>query len=469
MADKYKRLGTNTLLVFLGGAGSKLITLIMLPLYTRWLSPEEFGTTDIITTYAMIVMGVLSMSIADAVFVVPSGAGEEELKGYYTSGWKFIVSVFGIVAITCVCAKVLFSQFNSCFIMNYLWLIYLVAFSACIQQYIQSFTKTINKMVVYSLCGVVNTACVAGFAFLFIPSYGIKGYILSVVFAHFAAALYAFIASKSYKYLFFIVKNSIYLKDLLKYGAPLVPNGIMFWFVNGMNRPLIANYIGLDANGILAVANKLPAIISSLFVVFANAWTISIIEEYGKKDFVRFFEISLRCVLLPSVLASCVIAMFSEEIVGIIATEDFFEAYKYVPIAILGSLLSGLSGIVGAVFAAKKQSKYFFYSSFWGAATSLVMMFLLIPTLKLYGATIAVCLSFAAMVLVRYLFAKNDLKGMSLKSVFNMLFGYCIVAIVVPIEMPRLYKIMVSLTVVLLIIWLNRDIFSVIVAKIRKK
>ena len=49
--NKYKRLGKNTLLVFIGNAGSKLIGLVMLPFYTSWLSVEDYGVTDIINVY----------------------------------------------------------------------------------------------------------------------------------------------------------------------------------------------------------------------------------------------------------------------------------------------------------------------------------------------------------------------------------------------------------------------------------
>lgn len=51
--NKYKRLGKNTLLVFIGNAGSKLIGLVMLPFYTSWLSVEDYGVTDIIMSMSV--------------------------------------------------------------------------------------------------------------------------------------------------------------------------------------------------------------------------------------------------------------------------------------------------------------------------------------------------------------------------------------------------------------------------------
>ena len=52
MDSRFKRLGKNTAVVFLGSAGSKLITLLMLPYYTRMLSTAAYGISDLIYTYS---------------------------------------------------------------------------------------------------------------------------------------------------------------------------------------------------------------------------------------------------------------------------------------------------------------------------------------------------------------------------------------------------------------------------------
>ena len=49
---KYKTLGQNTLYSFIGAFGTKMIGFLMLPFYTKWLSPSDYGTTDLITVYA---------------------------------------------------------------------------------------------------------------------------------------------------------------------------------------------------------------------------------------------------------------------------------------------------------------------------------------------------------------------------------------------------------------------------------
>ena len=67
--NKYKRLGKNTFLVFIGNTGSKLIALVMLPFYTSWLSVEDYGVTDIINVYVSFLVSIVSCCIAESIFI----------------------------------------------------------------------------------------------------------------------------------------------------------------------------------------------------------------------------------------------------------------------------------------------------------------------------------------------------------------------------------------------------------------
>ena len=66
---KYQTLAKNTGLVFVGTIGSKLINVIMLPLYTRWLVPDDFGAADTMNTYALLIVGFVCLCLPDAIFV----------------------------------------------------------------------------------------------------------------------------------------------------------------------------------------------------------------------------------------------------------------------------------------------------------------------------------------------------------------------------------------------------------------
>ena len=67
MANPYKNLVTNSLVFTLANFGSKIITFLMVPLYTYVLTPDAYGTIDIVTTTSGLMIPIVFLCISDAV------------------------------------------------------------------------------------------------------------------------------------------------------------------------------------------------------------------------------------------------------------------------------------------------------------------------------------------------------------------------------------------------------------------
>ena len=66
--NKYKTLLSNTMLISLGTFGSKLLVFFMVRFYTGYLTTADYGTADLITQSANLLLSVISMGITDGVF-----------------------------------------------------------------------------------------------------------------------------------------------------------------------------------------------------------------------------------------------------------------------------------------------------------------------------------------------------------------------------------------------------------------
>lgn len=432
MQERIKRLGLNTIFVFIGKAGSSIIGLLMLPFYTHWLSTDEYGTTDLITTYSSILMGLLSCCVADAIFVFPKNADKKGRTRYYTSGYIFVAIMTCIVIAIMALLEVFGLNISWAGVLfEKIW--FVIAFAVCqfLQQYSQCFTRSIDKMHVFSISGIVYTGAIALFSFFILPRYGLNGYLFSMLLAMLVATVYTVIASGSYRYISIHGYDKSSLVELLKYGLPLIPNSLMWWIVNGINRPIMEANLGLDALGIYAVANKFPLLLSTLVSIFGTAWGITMLEEFGKPDFNQFFNKTLRMLYFIMIVGACVIASCSKLIIYIFADPAYFEAWKYIPILTLGIILQNFSGTIGGVFMAEKTSKYFFYSSIWGAAASLVATISCIKLMGLQGAAIAIAFSFLVMSVARLIFAWKHINEMRIGWYVVMTLLYIFFCIVV--------------------------------------
>lgn len=412
MDRSYKRLGINTIFVFIGKAGSSLVALLMLPLYTYWLDTDEFGSADLINTYATIILSVISCSIASAVFVIPDRRDNASCVSYYTSGLVFISCVSVLFPIIFFLIKNIYNGEN--FLLLNGWQVIALTLSMVWQNYTQQFTRALDKMSIFSTAGIIQSLSTAVLALLLIPEYGLGGYIMSLVLSNVVVSLFSFVFSGSYNYVSIRKFDLSKLKELLKYSIPLVPNTIMWWLVNGFNRPMMESQLGLTALGLYAVAMKFPNIITSVSDVFMNAFSISMIEEYGKSTFSNFFNTIFKFVYVIMVVGAIIISIFSKYIITIFASENFEGAWIIMPFLTLSSVFACASSIVGGIFVAKKQSKYYFYSSIYGAVSSVIMTIILMNLLGVIGCAIASGLSFLIMLLVRFYYARNDIKDFPL-------------------------------------------------------
>lgn len=409
MENRYKRLLNNSVWNFAGNAGSKLISFLLLPFYTKWLGAEGYGFSDLITTYSSLFGGLLTLCLSDAILIFVKDKDVDSQKEYFSSAISATLVLFLIWAFLVTLFKCLFKG-DYGFISNNIWFIIGMITTNFMQTSSQQMSLAINRIKVYSFSGLVLCLTIFVFSWMLIPRYGVAGYVYAMIFANVVTALYSMTFAGLWGYLSILQTNVNRIKELAYYSIPLIPNAIMWWLVAALNRPLMERILGLSSVGVFAVAQKFPAIITLLFTIFSVSWTVSVIEEYGKPSFDLFYKKIFRLTFSGIVVFSIILMLFSKEIIYLLTAPDFHDAYKYMIILIVGAFFSNISAFCGTCFSVVKKSKYFFYSSLWGAGTAIILNFLLIPRMAIYGASISVAVSFMITALARYIYSLKFVK-----------------------------------------------------------
>lgn len=459
MLDKYRRLGKNTILIFLGNIGSKLISLLMLPLYTRWLTVEEYGTTDIINVYVAFLTSLVTCCISEAIFIFPKNQSGIKQSYYFSSAVAFMAISFGVTLGLFLIAQHIFLYYGllSSFCDN-IWLVFILIFTAFGQEVVQQFCRSINKIRIYSLTGLVQTILITILSFILIPTFHVYGFVFAIALANFLAMLFALIFSRSYKFFHFRNINKEYSIEMLHYCLPLIPNSIMWWIVGALNRPILDANLGLHAIGIFAVANKFPSMLAVVYNIFIQSWQISVLEEFGSKEYSNFYNKIFKNVFLVLLLVSIFISICSKLLVSVFAAESFIDAWKYIPILTFAVLFTNISGFVGSNFIAIKKSKYFLYTSVIGTIVSLLLNILLIPSWGIMGAAVTVLLSHASIAFMRIYFSWRYVKIENIKKyLFLLLLNFVVIISIIYID-DLILKGTLILIVILGIIILNRSI-----------
>ena len=168
--NKYRKLINNSLIFAIGNIGSKLITFLLLPLYTYVLSNSEYGTVDLVTTISTMLVPIISLSIYESTLRFSM----ENIDSHKVLNLSVWISLIGSV-ITISLSIVLY-LFTRNIILIYLSLILI---SQIFQTLFAQYIRGIGKVKIFSLNGILMTIILtlSNVVLLVIFKYGISGYL----------------------------------------------------------------------------------------------------------------------------------------------------------------------------------------------------------------------------------------------------------------------------------------------------
>lgn len=377
----YKNLGRNTLVFTIGNIGSSLITFLMLPVFTNYLSTSEYGTIDIITITLNLIMPFFTLNIADSILRYAMDKEYDNTKVFTTSLYIFLT-------LSCITLPIAFiiSRFISIPINSFL--ILAIVFSMFLYPILQQFTRAIGKTKIFVTADIMFTLIfsIANIILVVKYSMGISGYFISLVIGKTIAILFLIITARLYKYVKVRSYDSGYANEFIKYSLPLMPNSISWWIVNLSDRFMLQFFCGTSITGIYSVANKIPTVLSTLYNIFFKAWQMSSYETYGSEDSKQFYENVFKYLNIFMTVMSMGIIIFIDLIVKIFIGKNFYDAIYYIPILIIAFVYSSYSSFIGTIYTASKNTRGILKSTIMSAAINIVINVIFIP---IFGELIA--------------------------------------------------------------------------------
>lgn len=395
MADrKVKKLTSNLGIFAIGNLGSKLISFILIPIFTRYMSTAHFGQVDLITTTVNMLLPIVALSIADAVFrfVMDTDA---DVKAIFSTSLSFTLCTF-LLAIVALPLMIFFQVQYAGYLLVYL------AFGL-LQALFQNFIRGIGYVRIFAMNGLLSSVVLAviGTIKIVVLRQGVVGYLDALIISAFVSVVFMFCSAQLWKFYSFSGNNAKLLKTLLVYSVPLIPNAFLWFFTNDASRFFVVGFLGLAANGLYAVATKIPTIINVFYNIFSQAWQISAVEEYESDQREKFFSSVFNANVGCSVILIGGILIFIRPVMTIYAGESYFEAWKIVPVLLIASFFSNLSSFYGTIYLAAKKTVGIMKTTIYGMLANVIFNITLIPLMGLQGAGIGSALGFAFVTLVR--------------------------------------------------------------------
>lgn len=409
--NNYKKLAYNTAIFAIGNFGSKILSFLIVPLYTYVLTTAEYGTIDLFITSLGMVIPFSTMMVNEALIRFVLG---KELTPKEAASNCFAVFLFGafISAVFTPLYKLLFS-FD-----EYIWIFVALLVVRTFNQIFSEYFRAVNQNIKFSIFGVIITATTLGFnvVFLVFLKLGIKGYLYATLLSAVIGALYILVFSDIFRVISFRCIDKNIIKRILKYSIPLVPNSLMWWLMAAGDKYIINYFLGDGANGLYSLSLKVPQIINMVFSLFIQAWQMSAIEVNENKDKGTFYRNVFNATSFVVALVTSGIIMVIKPLYMGVMNSSFAESWKYVPLLSVATIISCYASYFSVVYTVGTKTQKVFMTTALGAIANLSCNFVLIRPLGIQGIAIGTCLGYLAVLIVR---ARDMKKEMGIKFDFR--------------------------------------------------
>lgn len=414
---KYKQLAINISIFALNFVATKLITFLLVPLYTYYLSKAEFGLTDMSVTVNMMVGPLATLAIADAVirFVIED---HEHSGRYVLTG--VTVTLLGTVVIALLLPLLDLPFFGG--LGNYRFQYLCTFISSNFFSLFGEIARGLGILNLIPVCAITSSIVTTVLAVVCISwlGMGANGYFIAVSVGPTIGCLLYLIIGGLGKIIFFEIRELkhnvrgylavqyISFRSMLRYSLPLVPNSLFWWIGTSINRFFLTGILGVACSGLFAAASKIPSLLSMVYQVFLQAWQISAFQEAHDNPSVFFSRI--YAVLRPVMfMASSALMLISPWLAYLLLQREFYQAWTLIPMLLIAILFNVLNSFVGTVYTTTMKTKGLMFTTLLGAASSVALNAMLIPVCGVMGACYAMAISNALVFVLRIFGTKTIL------------------------------------------------------------
>lgn len=392
MDGRYKYFIKNVGLLTIGQFGTKFLSFFLVPLYTSILTTAEYGTYDLFNTTIGLLVPILTLNIAESSlrFAIDKDSNKKEI---------FTISIFYLLIASAIITVVI--GINHIFgiieiVDDYGYLFILMFIVNVLVGILTNFTRGIDRVSDVSISGIISTTVMLCLNILFLVNFkmGVIGYFLANILGSLAQSLYLFIRIKGWMYFSVKSLNKKTKREMTDYSKPLIANSISWWINNASDRYIVTLLCGIAENGIYSVGYKIPSILNIFQNIFNQAWTLSAVKDFDSEDKDGFFSKMYNLYNFCMVLLCSVMIVLTKILAKFLYAKEFYEAWKYVPFLMIAIVFGSVSGYIGGIFSAVKQSKIFAQSTVIGAIVNLVLNIILVYFIGPLGAAIATSVAF---------------------------------------------------------------------------
>ncbi|HWD66150.1 MAG TPA: oligosaccharide flippase family protein [Solirubrobacteraceae bacterium] len=390
-------------------AVSKVLAVLLLPVYTRYVSPAGYGVVETLATFVIfvsivvrfgmiesflrfyfsdedaerrsalarraVVFLLITSTIAAVALIIPAGPLVRLVTTTHRV-WDFRVAVLGVWAFTNL-------------------------------ELAYALLRVEERLRAYAVASVSNVALTVIASVILVVGFGLGA--LGLLIANYGATLVVLLG------LWWTMRDRLRIRRtvseplgaLLHFGLPTVPAEASVYALSVLDRQYVVHARGASAVGFYSLALKLAGAVAFIVRAFQYAWPPLAYSVRDGAEAGRLYGLVTTYYVLISGWVVAGLALESRWILRLLAAPRFFESYRAVPWVSLGWAMYGLWVVLLVIAGRAKVTRRNFPAALAGLAVNVALLILLVPRYGIAGAGVALCGAYVAMLGVMYLLVRS--------------------------------------------------------------
>jgi len=410
MIEDISRLIKHSGLYGLGIILSKCIGFLMIPVYTRYLSPADFGVLELLDMIIFFATSFAAMGIYGAVFRFHSAYDTVQEKKEVISTALLCVaggSLLWSVVIILGAPTIARGVFGSTAFAPLVRIVALTFFFSNLCEVPLAYWRAEGRTKLFVFVGLGRTLLGAlALAYsLVIAKAGLQG-------AVYANCLTSAIGGLT---LFGVVLSGIpkriiadKLRPMLAYGIPVVAWDITMFVLTFSDRFFLRYYASLTEVGVYGLGYKLAGVVALIVnVPFLTAWQWQQFDLAKRENAKQIYAKVETYLLVASIAVGLAVAVLAKDVLRILTPPGYWAAARVVPLIALSYIVSNVRQVVVTGILIRQATYYLTVIAASCAVANLALNFIFIPRYRAMGAAVATVVTFALLLFLCFAAAQR--------------------------------------------------------------
>lgn len=399
-----KGLLKSTLIYGVAASIGRFIGLILVPIYTRVFSPDQYGIVDLISS-VVILVSVLGMAqLESAISRYYYETKDADKRKLYVSAafWTIIclstLWAFALSLLSGWISNLLFRTDQYC---NVILIASLIIPFSNVFSFLTVLMRYVKQPVVYTIFVTIQLLSTVGIS-VWLVVYERVG-IVGVFYGQLIGFMLAASAMLFYlRFLIIFAWEWHTLKQFFRYSLPMVPSAAGSWLNSYANRFVMLGYLTVSDIGFYTVALKIASFFGLLDSAFRMAWGPFMWENFERTNHRDIYKRVMKTVCAGVLLLVAIVALFSKELVLLLTTQEYMKAAPLIGMLALSMGLNIICQTIGLGPGITKRTEFNTGIYFASVVVNVVCLFMLVPKLGLVAVPLSLVTSSIALTVLAW-------------------------------------------------------------------